>query len=75
MTDLDNRDLSTTRIWQEVAVWELIDNALENAGFPEGIGSALYDYFDTHTEDTIKSMDLQERLVDLGMFLQRHNTP
>ncbi len=83
MTDIDNRDLSTTRIWQEVEVWELIDNALENSGFPPGIGEALYAYFDVcvnTAHDTaddydagsteyIANMSLNERLHNLGKYL------
>ena len=82
-TVLDNRDLSTTRIWQEVEVWELIDNVLENSGFPEGIGEALLKYFSDRVEVAhgtaddydagdakyIANMSLEVRLYNLGVYL------
>ncbi len=80
MTELDNRDLSTTRIWQEVEVWELLDNALENSGFPEGMGRALHSYFAQRLESALSTADdakyidglsLQEHMYTLGKYLVR----
>lgn len=44
--ELDNRDISTTRVWVEVDVFELFVNALENAGMSNEQFEAVVDFLD-----------------------------
>jgi len=44
--ELDNRDISTTRVWVEVDVFELFTNALENAGMTEEHLTEVIDYLE-----------------------------
>lgn len=72
--ELDNRDLSTTQIivGTEVDVWELVDNALENAGMPEGIGKALYNYFEEILAADYKPHELDTELHRMGSHFHHY---
>ena len=45
LNNVDNRDLSTTKIYgEEFDVWELVFDAIENTGLPETVvEQAIYD--------------------------------
>jgi hypothetical protein len=85
----DNRDLTTTELHSEDAVmgritmtvdpWELVQNALVNAGFAGGIMTEIRNYFtnafdhEGSTEldgyDAVGRLNTAQRLADLGYYL------
>jgi len=84
--EIDNRGLECTElhadkaygievgsITMEVNPWELVENALANAGYPEGIGEFLEEYFSTSLEeedDSVRENDTKRgRLEDLAMYI------
>ena len=73
---VDNRDLTTTWLhplnaggYIEVDPFELLSNTLENAGFPEGLGEFIGNYFKATCEmegdDDRADTSVKDRLVDM----------
>jgi len=76
----DNQDVNTTILVLdgngeevEVNVFDLLDNALENAGFPKGIGNLLKIYFNEAQEhedlDTMASLSIEDRIRDIVTYI------
>ncbi len=60
--EIDNRDITTTRIWTEVDVCELFVNALENAGMTLNQFQAVVDHLDMEHRQLVET---DEPLSDL----------
>ncbi len=72
-TYYDNRDMITTEIVLEtgqrtdINPFDVLENALVNSHYPDGIAKILLEYFDGNPSRSDET--LEERLADLGEWL------